>query len=152
AVTDIELIVCGIDRQVGGAAEILCVGAAAALAPVAELPQELALRRELEDLVVLLAVSSQPDIVFRIDNDAVFGRRPFVALPGAAPWCEQFAVLIELEPRGRRDAATRGGRRHGGAGETLFLLQRARPVQSPDVIMAVDGHPADRADRPLLGE
>src|SRR5207247_1755060 len=49
-------------------------------------------------------------------------------------------------------AAIRSGRRHGRARETLVLLQRARPVQHPDVIVAVDGHPADRADRPLFGQ
>ena len=85
AVTDIQLIVYGIHRQVGGAAEVLRVGAAATLALMAELRQELALRRELKDLVVLLAASRQPDVVFRIDKDAVLGRRPLVALAGAAP-------------------------------------------------------------------
>ena len=85
AIADIELIVCGIHRQVGGAAEILRIGVAAALAPMAELRQELALRRELEDLVVLVAASRQPDVVLRIDKDAVLGRRPLVTLAGAAP-------------------------------------------------------------------
>src|SRR6185436_16750 len=51
AIRDIELVVGGIDREVGGAAKVLRVGAAAALALTAELRQELALRGELEDLV-----------------------------------------------------------------------------------------------------
>jgi len=46
----------------------IAAGAAATLALMAELRQELALRRELKDLVVLLAASPQPDVVFRIDK------------------------------------------------------------------------------------
>ena len=85
AVGDIQLIACGIHRQVGGAAQILRVRAAAALALTAELRQELALCRELEDLGILVAVSRQPDVVLHIDKDAVLGRRPLIALAGAAP-------------------------------------------------------------------
>src|SRR3989442_1040438 len=85
AVTDIQLIVYGIHSQVRGAAKVLRVGTAAALALMAELRQELTLRREFEDLGVLVAVSRQPDVVFRVDKDAVLGGRPLVALAGATP-------------------------------------------------------------------
>src|SRR5207253_3897141 len=85
AVTDIQLIVYGIHREVRGATKVLRVGTAAALALMAELRQELTLRRELEDLGVLVAASRQPDVVFRVDKDAVLGRRPLVALAGATP-------------------------------------------------------------------
>jgi hypothetical protein len=55
----------------------------------------------------------------------------------AAPQREQLAILIELEHRRRRDAAIRSGRRHGRAPQTVALLQRTRPVQHPDMIVAV---------------
>src|SRR5262249_31520403 len=152
AVTDIELIVDGVDRQVGGAAEVLGIRAAGTLAPMTELRQELALRSELEDLVVLLTVSPQPDVVFRVDKDAVLDRRPLIALPGAAPGSQQRAVLIDLQHGRSRDAAFRPWWCHGCTGETFVLLQRAWSVQHPNVIVAVDRHPADRAYRPLFGE
>src|SRR5437879_13289390 len=107
---------------------------------MAELRQELALCRELEDLGVLVAVSRQPDVVFGIDKDAVLGGRPLVALARAAAGCEQLAVLLELEHGRCRAAAIRPGRRHGRATETLVLLQLSRPLQHPDAPVAVDGH------------
>ena len=57
AVGDVELIGWGIYGQVGRTAEVVRVRAAAAPAAMAELRQELALRVELEDLVILLAAN-----------------------------------------------------------------------------------------------
>src|SRR5438093_7138205 len=85
AVGDIQLGLCRIHRQVGGPAKVLGVGAAAALALMTELRQELALCCEFENLRVLVTISRQPDVVFRIDEDAVLDRRPLIALAGAAP-------------------------------------------------------------------
>src|SRR5439155_874595 len=66
-------------------AKVLGVGAAAALALMTELRQELTLCCEFENLRVLVTISRQPDVVFRIDEDAVLDRRPLIALAGAAP-------------------------------------------------------------------
>src|SRR5262249_36625977 len=95
AVRDIELVVDGIDGEVGGATEVGGVGRAGALALTAELRQELALRGELENLVVLFAAACKPHVVLGIDKDAVLDRGPFVALTRAAPRGQELAVLIE---------------------------------------------------------
>ena len=91
AVGDIGLVGLRIDPDLGHAAEILQVVAAAVLAELADLQQELAVLGELEDVRVLLAVAADPDIAFVVDMDAVVGLRPLVALardrPRTAPDC-----------------------------------------------------------------
>ncbi len=70
--------------------------AALALAELADLHQELAVLGELQDVRVGPAVSANPDVALVVDEDAVIGIRPLVALTRAAPVAQQVAVLIEL--------------------------------------------------------
>ena len=55
------------------------------VAGLADLLQELAVGRELQDLVVVLAVAGEPDVAILVDVDAVLGARPVVAGTGPAP-------------------------------------------------------------------
>jgi hypothetical protein len=92
-----------------------------------------------------------------------------------APGLEQVAVLIELHDRGRRQAAARDrpvrswiaelvdrlavgigdriavivDRRVGRAG--LIVGQRARPLDDPDVVVAVHREAADLTRDPVVG-
>ena len=81
----VELVRGGIDDHVGGGTQVLCVVAAAPVALPADLHQELSLPRELQDVRVLVAPGAKPDMVLRVDVDAVLELRPFVALTGPAP-------------------------------------------------------------------
>src|SRR5439155_27387612 len=89
AVGDVELVDGFVDGHARGAAEILRVVAALSLALMADLQQELAVARELQDLRVLVAAAAEPDIVAAIDVDSVFELRPLVAGPRAAPRGQQ---------------------------------------------------------------
>ena len=68
-----------------GAAEILRVVAAPCLALAADLHQELAGARELQDLRVLLAAAAEPHVLVLVDVDAVLEIRPLIAVARAAP-------------------------------------------------------------------
>ena len=54
-------------------------------AGLADLPQEFAVGRELQDLVVVLAVAGEPDVAVLVDVDAVLVLGPVVARARAAP-------------------------------------------------------------------
>src|SRR5439155_23372296 len=85
AVRDIDLIGLLIDGHIGRAAEVLGVVAIVLGALMANLQQELPLLRELEDLRIAAAISGDPDVVFVVNEDAVFRLRPLVSLTRAAP-------------------------------------------------------------------
>ena len=100
-VGDVELIGGFVDDHVGRRAEVLGVVAAASLALVPNLHQELPLPGELQDVRVLVAARAQPHVVPRVDVDAVLELRPFVAGAGAAPRRKQGPIGIEFEHRRR---------------------------------------------------
>jgi hypothetical protein len=79
---------------VRGGAQVLRVVAALAFALMADLQQELALPRELQDVRVLVAARAQPDVVLVVDVDAVLELRPFVA--GAGPPQDETSVPSSL--------------------------------------------------------
>ena len=93
AVGDIGLVGLRIDPDLGDAAEILQIVAAAVLAEVADLQQELAVLGEFEDVRVLLAVAADPDIALVVDMDAVVRLRPLDSprpgRPRSAPDCRR---------------------------------------------------------------
>src|SRR5258706_3055239 len=113
------------------AAELRAAVAAFRLAGAPDLQQELALLRELEDLVVLVAVARDPDVAFRVDHDAVLALRPFVAGARAAPAAQVLAARVELGHRRQRLAAAV---RHRLARLVdLVGEQRRGAVHHPDV-------------------
>ena len=119
---------------------------------MADLQQELAVLRELQDLRVLGVVAANPDVALVVDGDAVIRQRPLVALARAAPVADEVAGLIELEHRRRGHAAVaaRGRRRRGGAHLGAFVQRPRAAVDDPDVILLVDRH-ADRGCRAASG-
>ena len=100
--------------------------------------------------MVVVAVAGDPDVALLVDVNAVLGLRPFVARARPAPAPEQLAVGGELQHRRRRDAAARLGRILLRA--LLVVDQRRRPVDDPDVVLAVDGDAGDLAEDPFVGQ
>src|SRR3954467_30214 len=104
------------------------------LTGTSDLHEEFAVRGELEDLVVFVAVAGNPDVAFRVDVDAMFALRP---LPAASrPAAQVVPGGIELGHRRQRLAAAMRPRsrvlRIPFIGE-----QRAGAVDDPDVAVAV---------------
>src|ERR1700675_4819447 len=53
-------------------------------------------------------VAADPDVALKIDGNAVFARRPLVALARPAPRAHDIALTIELNHRRGGEAAVRG--------------------------------------------
>ena len=124
----------------------LAVGAAGG-AGLADLLQEFAVGRELQDLVVVLAVAGEPDVALFVDVNAVLALRPVVAGPGAAPALQQAAIGGEVQHRRRRLAAAGFGRVLLRA---LFVVdQRRGPVDDPDAVVVVDGDAGHLPEDPI---
>ena len=105
AVGDIQFVGLRVDERLGGQPQILGIVAALALIGLADLHQELAGLRELQNHAVVdrpaaaillssaasggrllaAAIAADPDVAFVVDVDAVIRGRPVVALAGAAP-------------------------------------------------------------------
>ncbi len=129
------------------AVQVRGVGVALALVALADLQHELAVLRELQELVVgdrlkpgrplrRAVVAADPDEALVVDMDAVLALRPLVARAGAAPGLDEIARRVEHHDRRRR---------HRG----LLRLERARPVQHPDVVLRIDGDAGRIAELPL---
>ena len=101
-------------------------------------------------MVGILVVAAQPDVVLTVDEDAVLVAWPIVSRTGAAPALHEVAVLIELEHRRGREAAL--GYRRIQVRAAFVVRERARTLIHPDVIMRVDGDPADLAEDPFVGQ
>src|SRR6185436_2590739 len=89
AVRDIQLAVG--DHHVRGPSKLRRAVGTLGLAGLAELLQELSIRCELEDLVVLVVVPRDPNVAVVVYEDAVFLYRPVVAGARAAPTAQQVA-------------------------------------------------------------
>ena len=150
AVGDEELVRRGIHPCVGRPVEILGVGVALGHAGLADLHDEAAVARELEDLGVLLGIAREPDIVLRVHEDPVLGLRPVITRTRAAPGLDQIALVVELH-HGRRGHAAFIPRR-GQRRALLVLAQRLRALDDPDVVLGVDGNPGHLAQDPAIGE
>ena len=114
---------------------------AAAPGAPANLQEQLACRRELQQHVVRLgprAVAADPDVAGRVDVDAVLVRRPVVAVGRAAPGAHERPVRLERQHRRRR--------------RPQVLLHRAGPVQHPDPIVRAHGHRRHLAEHPVVGD
>jgi hypothetical protein len=85
AVGHVELVSGTVHVHGGGPAEVRGVAIAAGLLRAPDLEQKLAITRELQYLVIVLAVAAHPHVVGGVDVDAMLGARPLVARAGPAP-------------------------------------------------------------------
>jgi len=131
------------------------------LARHADLLQELAVVRELQDVGVrslagggvATAVAADPDIALVIDGDAVVRRRPHIGLVGrrAAPSGDDVASRVELDHRRRRHAAF-AERRVGHRADLLLRVERVVPVDDEHMVTVVDADADHVAEHPVVGE
>ena len=148
SVRDVGFIRPGIDEHVRRPPEVLLVVAATLLPRPANLKNELAGRRELQDLAVLVVVAADPDVALVVDAEAVFPKRPVITLARPAPRIHECAVRAELEHGRRRDAACaeRGIQRRG----LEVDIDAALAVQNEDMIAGVDGETDRRSENPAI--
>src|SRR6516165_5306941 len=136
AVGDIELVALRVYPHVCRPVQVCGVGIALALVAVADLHDELAVLGELQELIVgyrlearqavgRAAVAADPDEALVVDMNAVLALRPFVAGAVAAPGLDVVAGLVEHHD---------GWRCHREVG----VLEGARTVQEPDIVLRVD--------------
>ena len=85
SIGDVEFVRRFIDDQRRRTAEILCVIASAVSSAVANLHEEFSVVCEFKNLIVLLSGPGKPDVVLRININAVLQLWPFISLAGAAP-------------------------------------------------------------------
>jgi hypothetical protein len=123
--------------DVGGPVQVGRVVVALALVALADLHDELAVLRELQELIVgdrlevldavgRAVVAAEPDEALVVDVDAVFALRPLVPVPITAPRLDEVARRVEDDYGRRRQLR-------------LFRLQqRARAVQHEHLILRVD--------------
>ena len=138
AVGNIQLVRRAVDDQIGSRTEIRRVVAAFALSRLANLHQELAAARELQDVRVLLTAATQPHVVFVVDVDAMFELWPVVAGTRTAPRRDERPIRIELEDRRRRFPDR----------SRLVRLQCRWPMGNPHVIACIDRDAGNGADDP----
>src|SRR4030095_15356689 len=98
------------DVELRDPSEVVGVVAARILALLAGLRQELAVLCELQDLGVLGAIATEPDIALVVGEHAVHRFRPLVARASAAPGVDLFTCGIERQHRRRCLAAVGGWR------------------------------------------
>src|SRR5262245_11986362 len=84
-IRDVRFVVGLVDENLGDLAEGPRVVAAGIRVSEAELLDEFALARELEDLAVDGRVSANPHHPLTVYGNSMIGLRPFVALPWTAP-------------------------------------------------------------------
>ena len=127
AVGEVRLVRLRVDEDLRDAAEVLdvdCCPAGLRLR-LAELRDELAVLRELEDVRVGADVAADPDVALVIDRDAVIRVRPVVALARPAPVPQQIA----LPDRTRGRAAPAGSRsRSADSDRPPLHWRRASPA------------------------
>jgi hypothetical protein len=136
AVGDVQLIALRMHPDISRPMQVGGIGVALALVAVTDLQHELAVLRELQQLVVGdrlqarqavrgAAVPAQPHEALVVDMNAVLAFGPLEAAAGAAPGLDVVAGRVEDHD---------GRRRHGG----LLGLEGARPMQEPDIVLGID--------------
>ena len=118
--------------------QVLRIRVPLALPCPADLHHELPGLRELQNLIVLLAIAAYPHEAFRIHVDTVLRIRPLVPLARSSPRLNEVACGVELQQR-------RGGP------VLLFWTQRSRTLQHPHVILLVNRHAGDLPELPVVG-
>src|SRR6266487_5933274 len=104
AVGDIELVRRFVDLQMRWPAELGLAVRATGRSSLADLLQEFAVRRELQDLMIARIVTGEPDVALLVDENAVLHLGPVIAVGRPAPRAQQVAVRVELEHRCSRGA------------------------------------------------
>src|SRR5437588_1461349 len=123
----------GIDEHIRRPPKARRVRVGLLLGGMTDLHDELAIFRELQDLIVV-PVAADPDIPFVVDGYSVLGRGPSIAIPRLpAPALDVGARLIELHHR-RPRFHTR--------------LDRSGAMQDPDVAIGVTRRAGHLAQRP----
>jgi hypothetical protein len=124
------------------------IGIVAALvdARLADGQHVLAVLRELHH--VHAVARARPDEAVVVDVNAVLLVEPGVAVAWSSPGPPQLALGIQLEHRGRREAAV-GNRRFDGCAD-LVRREARWHVDHPEVIVIVDEQPADVAQDPVV--
>ena len=160
AVGHVDFIRACVDVDVSRPAEVIRIVTAAGLVPLADLQQPLAVRVVLQDHVIVGAVAADPDIVFVVDEDpvlllgpAVGGYVPFSVLlvvGGSAPRAQHVAFPAELDYRWCGNAAIRVLRVLYGT--CLVRGQGTRPLNDPDVVIAVDRDTGNLSEDPVVGQ
>ena len=112
--------------------------------------RNLTLGGELQDLVVFLGASAQPDVVLVVDEYPVLRGEPFIAGARRAPRLQEPAIGVELQDGGRRNAAFRLWRVERRA--SFAFRDGGRAVEDPEVVMRIDRQAADLAGGPLVGQ
>ena len=130
AIADEQLVRFGMDPDRRRPIHVLRVGVASALAATSDLHNELAVLRELEQVMVAIRlVPRDPDVPVMRGKDPVLRARPLVTeVSRPAPGLDDVARWIDF-PYGRR----------GNVGRPLGF-RGARAVQNPHVILCVDMH------------
>ena len=93
------------------------------------------------------AIGAEPDIAFFVDRHAMVGRRPVMA-GDRTPMMLQSALFVEFQNVGGRRAAIRF--MPGEIG--FFLVQRARTMNDPDIVVRIGGEADRRANDPAIGQ
>ena len=118
AVRDIHFVCWVIDGDTRGTAKVFSIVAAAVLTWMPDLEQKLALRGELQNLIVFRSGPAHPYMVVEIDIDSVHELGPVISGARTAPCSKQRAVGRKFENRRNRIR---------------------RPVHDPDILVAIDG-------------
>ena len=162
-VGDVGLVVVGIHLHIGRVSQersaVASAGggvAAAGDAGSTDLHDERAVLRELEHLVIAVAVPGEPDVVVVIDEDPVLVVRPLASqrggtsrgeesrIIGTSPRPEQIAVRVELHDRRRAETAVRPP----GLRPCLVFGEGPGALDDPDAVVPIDGNAGDLADEP----
>src|ERR1700687_5118283 len=88
-----------------GPAELREAVAAAGALSLANLHQELAIGRELENLMIGGIIGAHPDIARVVHENAMLALRPIVTIARPAPAAQQISFTVEFEHRWRWRAA-----------------------------------------------
>ena len=168
AVGDVDLVGRGLVKDLRRLPEVGDVVAAVVHAVLADLQQELAGIRELQDLGVVGAVAGDPDVAVVVHRDAMVAVRPLVPRARPAPGFDEVAGLVIDEHR-RCNLAARADRIRGRriplrAGLHLVVnglgnreirslevgLDGTRAMDRPDAVLGVDREADRRAGHPVI--
>lgn len=150
-VADINFVGARVGFDCRGLAQLRARVAAFGFAGLADLQHELALARELQNVMIGAVVAGDPHKTLIVDVYAVFLPGPVITLivfRGPPPAAHVIAVGIELDHRGRGDTAAVGGR----LGLRAFFIgeQGVRAMQQPHVIAFIDRDAGDLAENPIV--
>ena len=152
AVAHERLVGALVERDLRHAPEVLEIRAVHLLLRRADLHQELAVVRELEDVRIADAVSADPHVVLVVDRDAVVRVGPHVSVARSAPRLHEIARGIELENRWRGPTAFTDGRIGVGADFGALVQRGVAAMDDEDVVLRIHANTDGGAEYPVVGE